>query len=73
MKLDTKAKDILKEACNKLSLEYEGHKLCEAKSSGEVVVFNPNDLSISTEISVNGRLYVVPEEPPKTIVSYMNT
>ena len=41
VKLDTKAKDILKEACDKLSLQYESHKLCEAKSSGELVMFNP--------------------------------
>ena len=68
IKLDTKAKDILKEACSKLSLNVDEHELCEGKSSGEKYIYKEEDLSISTEMTVNGRLYVVPKDGPKTIV-----
>lgn len=69
IKLETKAKEIYKEACEKLSLDPSDHVLCEGKSSGEIVFFKDEDLSIPTELSVNGRLYVIPKQStPKTIV-----
>ena len=67
--MDTKAEEILQQACTKLSLEFENYELCEAKSSGEKVIFNPKDLSISTEMTINGRLYAMPKDGEKTIVS----
>ena len=72
IRLDTKAKDILKEACTKLSLNIDEHELCEGKSSGEKFIFKGEDLSISTEMTINGRLYVVPIDGQKTIVRIIN-
>ena len=60
----------MKEACVKLELETTGYELCEIKSSGEKIIFKETDLSIATEMSVNGRLYVLPKDADKTIVSY---
>lgn len=69
MKLSVTAADILKEACSKLELDPTDYELCEVKSSGEKVVFKETDISISTEMSVNGRLYVLIKDTDKTIVS----
>ena len=70
IRLDTKAKEIKKEACNKLSLDPDEHILCEGKSCGDVTLFDEEDLSITTEMSVNGRLYVFPKNARRHIVSF---
>lgn len=69
VRLDTSAKKIMLEACQKLSLKGEEFNLCEVKSSGEVVKLNDNDVSVHSGMSVNGRLYVVPKKySEKTLV-----
>ena len=70
VRLDVTARSIVTEACNKLNLPAPLYKLCEVKSSGEKVVFQGDDISVHSEISVNGRLYVVPRShTEKTLVS----
>lgn len=60
----------MKEACAKLELDPTGYELCEVKSSGEKIAFKETDLSIATEMSVNGRLYVLTRDSDKNIVSH---
>ncbi|RMX42304.1 hypothetical protein pdam_00009874, partial [Pocillopora damicornis] len=36
--------------------------LCEVKSSGERVPFKPNEICVTTGLSVNGRLFIAPRE-----------
>ena len=63
------ARSIVTEACKKLSLPAPLYQLCEVKSSGEKVVFQGDDISVHSEISVNGRLYIVPRShTEKTLV-----
>ena len=62
VRLDTTARDIIKEACQKLELREGQYQLCEVKSSGEVVKLNDKDVSVHSGRSVNGRLYVVPKK-----------
>ena len=46
------------------------YDLCEVKSSGEKVVLRGDDISVHSEMSVNGRLYIVPRtHSEKTLVS----
>ena len=53
----------------KLELEPASFNLCEVKSSGEKNAFDDNDISVYSEISVNGRLYIVPKaHSEKTVV-----
>lgn len=59
VRLDTTARDIVKEACQKLSLAERGYDLCEVKSSGEVVKVNDRDVSVHSGMSINGRMYIV--------------
>ncbi len=46
----------------KLSCEERSHDLCEVKSSGEVLKLNDKDVSVSSGMSVNGRLYIIPKK-----------
>lgn len=69
-KLDTAAKELVKEACKKLELREVGFELCEVKSSGEVVRINPQNVSVCSGMSINGRLYILPKKyAEKTVVS----
>jgi hypothetical protein len=67
VKLSASAKDIKDEACTKLELNPDGYQLCEVMSSGEKKVFKESDISIATEMTVNGRLYVLTLDAEKTI------
>ncbi|EJD75124.1 rap guanine nucleotide exchange factor 1 [Loa loa] len=61
IRLDKTAADICEMA--KTKMLYNGSneelQLVEVKSSGERIIFAPNDISIPTMISLNGRLYIV--------------
>ena len=64
------ARDIINEACGKLELDATRYDLCEVKSSGEKVLLKDSDISVHSEMSVNGRLYVVPKDhSSRTLVS----
>ena len=68
--MDMSAHDIIKEACQKLELKWGEFELCEVKSSGQVVKINNGDVSVHSNISVNGRLYVMAvKNTEKTFVS----
>lgn len=69
VRVDSTAKAIIKEACAKLQLDPANFNLCEVKSSGEKNPLDDNDISVHSEISVNGRLYIVPKShSEKTVV-----
>lgn len=69
VRLDATARSITEEACQKLELKSSGnYELCEVKSSGEKVRFNDKDISIWSEISVNGRLFVLPKKHSEQVV-----
>ncbi|VBB28110.1 unnamed protein product [Acanthocheilonema viteae] len=60
IRLDKTAADICEMA--KTKMRYGGSneelQLVEVKSSGERIIFSPNDISVPTMISLNGRLYI---------------
>ena len=65
-----KASTVRDEACSKLNLPKFKYQLCEVKSSGEKVVFKEDDISIQSELSVNGRLFILPRtHSQRTVVS----
>jgi hypothetical protein len=69
IKLDSTAKEIVKEACQKLDLREFKYELGEVKSTGMMVKINPQDVSVHSGMSVNGRLYVMPKKySEKTVV-----
>ena len=68
VRLDTSARDITKEACQKLKLKEAEFDLGEVKSSGELIKLNDKDVSVHSGMSVNGRLYIVPKKYPEKIV-----
>ncbi|XP_013390231.1 rap guanine nucleotide exchange factor 4 isoform X1 [Lingula anatina] len=53
--------EVLQNAANKLCLGND-LLLCEVKSNGERVIFSEDDLCVTTGLSVNGRLFIVPKE-----------
>ncbi|XP_011404348.2 PREDICTED: rap guanine nucleotide exchange factor 4-like isoform X2 [Amphimedon queenslandica] len=67
VKLSSTSRDILTEACSKLGLDLSSHELCEIKSTGEKIIFKETDLSIATEMTVNGRLYALPKDSEAAI------
>jgi len=69
VRLDATARSIVTEACSKLHLNAAMYDLCEVKSSGEKVVLRGDDISVHSEMSVNGRLFIVPRtHSEKTLV-----
>ena len=63
VRLDATARNIVEEVCQKLKLQPSGdYELCEVKSSGEKVRLNDKDISIWSEMSVNGRLFALPKK-----------
>ena len=70
VKLSSTSRDILTESCSKLELDVSSYELCEIKSTGEKIIFKETDLSIATEMSVNGRLYALPKDSEAAIVSF---
>ena len=69
VRIDSTARAIVNEACTKLDLDPKTFDLCEVKSSGEKNQLDDNDISVYSEISVNGRLYIVPKShAEKTLV-----
>lgn len=69
VRLDATARSIVTEACSKLHLNTAVYDLCEVKSSGEKVVLRGDDISVHSEMSVNGRLFIVPRtHSEKTLV-----
>lgn len=68
VKLDATAKDIVKEACQKLELREYQYELCEVKSSGEIAKVNIQDVSVHSHMSVNGRMYVLPKKYTESTV-----
>lgn len=70
VRVDSTAKAIINEACSKLDLDPSNFNLCEVKSSGEKNLLDDNDISVHSEMSVNGRLYIVSKTySEKTVVS----
>ena len=66
----------MREACQKLSLDDMLYCLCEVKSSGEVAKINSEDVSVQSELTVNGRLFIVMDNKdlPKHLVrDYLQT
>ncbi|XP_064614683.1 rap guanine nucleotide exchange factor 4-like [Liolophura sinensis] len=59
--MNTPVGQIIIHAQDKLSLGVD-LVLCEVKSTGERVVFKEPDLCITTGLSLNGRLFIVPRE-----------
>ncbi|KAG8222436.1 hypothetical protein J437_LFUL008434, partial [Ladona fulva] len=56
------AEAIKYSAADKLGLPHDDLVLVEVKSSGERVLFKDNDVSITTGLSVNGRIFVSPRD-----------
>ena len=70
MRLDTKAGTIRDEACSKLNLPKFKYQLCEVTSSGQKKVLKEDDISVMSETSVNGRLFILPRShTQRTVVS----
>lgn len=61
MRVDATAGEIVRVARDKLCLG-EDLQLVEVKSTGERVVFKEEEVSITTGLSVNGRLFIAPRE-----------
>lgn len=68
VRLDATAKSIVEEACEKLHLPADKYELCEVKSAGEKVVLKESDVSVHSELSVNGRLFAIPRGHPDKIL-----
>lgn len=68
VRLDATARAIVIEACEKLHLPSDKYELCEVKSSGEKVVLKETDVSVYSEMSVNGRLFAIPRNHPDKIL-----
>lgn len=74
LRLDSTAKTIVSEACQKLNFKKPSeYVLCEVRSSGEKVQVKDSDISVHSTMSVNGRLYIVPKNhPERVLVSVMS-
>lgn len=60
IRLDKTTRQILQTAATKLGIGFENDAvLVEIRSTGERCVFHPNDVSIPTTLSLNGRLFAV--------------
>ena len=69
VRVDSTARALVNEACAKLKLDAVNFVLCEVKSSGERNPLDDNDISVHSEMSVNGRLYIVAKTySEKTVV-----
>ena len=69
VRVDSTARALVNEACAKLKLDAVNFVLCEVKSSGERNPLDDNDISVHSEMSVNGRLYIVSKTySEKTVV-----
>lgn len=69
VRLDSTARAIVNEACQKLNVKKPSdYILCEVRSSGEKVPLNDNDISVHSEMSVNGRLYIVPKSHSERVL-----
>ncbi len=64
--MDASANKTITAAIEKAGLKNEFRKtrfvLCEVKSNGEKIIYKDNDVSITTSISINGRLFLTPFE-----------
>ena len=70
MRLDTKAGAIRDEACSKLNLPKFRYQLYEVTSSGQKKVVREDSVSVVSDLSVNGRLFILPRNhSQKTVVS----
>ena len=70
VRLDTKAGSIRDEACSKLNLPKFKYQLCEVTSSGQKKVFKEDTVSVTSDLSVNGRLFVLSRNhSQRTVVS----
>ncbi|CAI7996578.1 Rap guanine nucleotide exchange factor 4 [Geodia barretti] len=69
VRLDTKAGAIRDEACSKLHLPKFKYQLCEVTSSGQKKVLKEDDISVMSETSVNGRLFILPRSHSQRTVS----
>ncbi|KAL8578522.1 hypothetical protein ACOMHN_028794 [Nucella lapillus] len=59
--MDSTVPDIIACARDKLCLG-DDPRLCEVKSNGERVLFNKEDVGVTTSLSLNGRLFITPIE-----------
>ncbi|XP_070212398.1 rap guanine nucleotide exchange factor 4-like isoform X2 [Littorina saxatilis] len=59
--MDATVAEIIASARDKLCLG-DDPRLCEVKSNGERVMFSPEDMGVSTSLSLNGRLFIAPME-----------
>ena len=70
VRLDITAGAIRDEACSKLKLPKFKYQLCEVTSSGQKKVMKEEDISVMSELSVNGRLFILPRNhSQRTVVS----
>ena len=62
--MDATASKILAVTSDKVGLKIDPNKnkyiLCEVKSNGERIIFKENDVSITTCLSINGRIFLSP-------------
>ncbi|MCP9259158.1 Rap guanine nucleotide exchange factor 1 [Dirofilaria immitis] len=70
IRLDKTAADICEMAKTKMRYgsSNEELQLVEVKSSGERIIFSPNDISVPTMISLNGRLYIACSDEIETLI-----
>ncbi|XP_076472872.1 rap guanine nucleotide exchange factor 4-like isoform X2 [Babylonia areolata] len=59
--MDSTVAEIIASARDKLCLG-DDPRLCEVKSNGERVMFNNEDVGVTTSLSLNGRLFITPIE-----------
>lgn len=59
-RIDEKAAEIKLMAAKKLNLQDKELILVHVKSNGERIIFNDSEFSVSTNLSVNGRIFVCP-------------
>ena len=60
--MDSPASKIISSGAEKLGLKTDTLILCEVKSNGERTLFKDNDVSITTSLSINGRLFLAPTD-----------
>ncbi|CAD5221809.1 unnamed protein product [Bursaphelenchus xylophilus] len=72
VRMDKSAADIIKLTRGKVHFDHDDLYLVEVKSNGERVVYSPAEVSVTSMLSLNGRLYVVTKEEMNTLTSMTN-
>ncbi|CAD5215844.1 unnamed protein product [Bursaphelenchus okinawaensis] len=72
VRMNKSASDIVKLTRGKVHFDHDDLYLVEVKSNGERVVYSPAEISVTSMISLNGRLYVVTKEEINSLTSMPN-